>query len=210
MSRADTCTCWFYHTVIRTLPNIVQRISLFNVFCFIESVLVYDTNNARLNMRYYLFLVGIRFRNKSIQRLPSLEKLAFSSYAVWSDQRRFCGLVRSATILWLGQISDDSVTWSDQRRFCKTHASDVITKMPNIPFLFIFTLCAYLLWVLTDLITERKTNISSICIQWIQSYGTILLLSSHNTWSFVAQRAHDVCWVSTSKISTWLNTREYC
>ena len=64
--------------------------SFFNVFCFIESVLVYDINNIRLNKWLFLYLVGISFlEQKNIQFLPSPEKLAFSTYAVWSEQRRY-------------------------------------------------------------------------------------------------------------------------
>ena len=35
--------------------------SFFNVFCFIERVLVYDINNVRLNKWVFLYLVGILY-----------------------------------------------------------------------------------------------------------------------------------------------------
>ena len=64
--------------------------SFFNVFRFIESVLVHDTNNVHLNKGLHLYLVGISFLGeKIIQFLPSPEKLAFSTLR---------GLVRTATI----------------------------------------------------------------------------------------------------------------
>jgi len=44
--------------------------SFFNVFCFSESVLVYDINNVHLNKSLFLYLVGISF----------LEQIIFSFY----------------------------------------------------------------------------------------------------------------------------------
>ena len=35
--------------------------SFFNVFCFIEIILIYDINNVRLNRGLFLYLVGISF-----------------------------------------------------------------------------------------------------------------------------------------------------
>ena len=43
-----------------------SRMSFFNVFCFIESDLVYDINKVRLNKYVFLYLVGISFLEQQI------------------------------------------------------------------------------------------------------------------------------------------------
>ena len=62
-----------------------SRMSFFNVFCFLESVLVYDINNVRLNKWSFLYLVGILF----------LE--LFNCYL----------LLKSFPLTWFGQNSAD-------------------------------------------------------------------------------------------------------
>ena len=62
-----------YILYIYTSTYILIRKSLmsfFNVFCFSESVLVYDINNVHLNKSLFLYLVGISF----------LEQIIFSFY----------------------------------------------------------------------------------------------------------------------------------
>jgi len=63
--------------------------SLFNVFCFVERVLVNDPTQCVYKQVFIaLFVWHLVFGTKN-QFLPSPENLAFSSYAVWSEQRRY-------------------------------------------------------------------------------------------------------------------------
>ena len=58
-----------YVLYIYTSTYILIRKSLmsfFNVFCFSESVLVYDINNVHLNKSLFLYLVGISFLEQKI------------------------------------------------------------------------------------------------------------------------------------------------
>ena len=65
-----------------------SRMSFFNVFCFIESVLVKYINNVHLNKWLYLYLIGILF----------LEQRIFSFHLLLKGILHLRGFVRTATI----------------------------------------------------------------------------------------------------------------